>query len=87
MNTQLSAFTRDLPLNTESAFKQDPKLAIAIDKLCYNQRQSMGTGIVLLPERKLEFSEVRKLLNETANENGWSYILKCNYVIMRIVPL
>lgn len=71
MNTELLAFTKDLPLKTNSAFKQDPKLAAAIDKLCSSERQLMGAeGIVLLPERKLDFSEVQKLLKESVIEKG-----------------
>lgn len=73
MNTELLAFTKDLPLNTEFAFKQDPKLAAAIDKLCTNERRLMGAaGIMLLPERKLDFSEVQQLLKGSTNEKGKS---------------
>ena len=71
MNTELLAFTKDLPLNTESAFKQDAKLAAAIDRLCTNERRLVGAaGVMLLPERKLDFGEVQQLLKGSTNEKG-----------------
>lgn len=71
MNTELLAFTKDLPLNAESVFKQDPKLAAAIDKLCTNQKKLMGAVEILsLPERKLDFGEVQELLKGSKVEKG-----------------
>ncbi|KAF9811994.1 hypothetical protein SFRURICE_021351 [Spodoptera frugiperda] len=81
MNTELLAFTKDLPLNAESVFKQDPKLAAAIDKLCTNQKKLMGAVEILsLPERKLDFGEVQELLKGSKVEKG---VLKPPYVHLK----
>nr|XP_049706650.1 meiotic recombination protein SPO11-like [Helicoverpa armigera]XP_049708259.1 meiotic recombination protein SPO11 [Helicoverpa armigera] len=81
MNKELLAFTKDLPLNTETAFKQDPKLAAAIDTLCSNQRVLLGNaGVTVLPERKLEFSEVQQLLKGSGNDKAAS---KPSYIILK----
>ncbi|CAH0603282.1 unnamed protein product [Chrysodeixis includens] len=67
MNADLLAFTKDLPLNTKSVYKQDAKLAAAIDKLCCRHTKLLNaSGLKLLPERKIQFSEVQKLLKGTA---------------------
>lgn len=71
MNTELLSFIKELPLNTDCTFKQDPKLSAAINKLFSNERKLMGAaGVVFLPERKLKFSEVQQLLNGSVSEKG-----------------
>ncbi|KAH9645206.1 hypothetical protein HF086_005751 [Spodoptera exigua] len=71
MNTELLAFTKDLPLNAQPVFKQDPKLAAAIDKLYTNQHKLMGAvDILMLPERKIDFMEVQQLLKGSKAEKS-----------------
>ncbi|KOB70111.1 Meiotic recombination protein spo11 [Operophtera brumata] len=68
MNKDLSKLTKDLVLNPVSAFKQDPKLVAAIDKLWRQQVASLtgDDGRMLLPQRKLDFTEVQNMIKETA---------------------
>lgn len=72
MNTDLSKLTKALGLNPASAFKQDPKLVAAIDKLWRQQVTSLNEvdGGMLLPQRKLDFNEVQNMLKETAKPKG-----------------
>lgn len=67
MNKDLSKLTKDLVLNPASAFKQDPKLVAAIDKLWRQQVASLTEedGGMLLPKRKLDFIEVQNMLKES----------------------
>lgn len=66
MNADLLAFTKDLRLNTKTVYKQDAKLAAAIDKLCCSQAKLFNaSGLKLLPDRKIQFTEVQELLKGT----------------------
>ncbi|XP_026738190.1 meiotic recombination protein SPO11 [Trichoplusia ni] len=66
MNADLLAFTKDLRLNTKSVYKQDAKLAAAIDKLCCSQAKLFNaSGLKSLPDRKIQFIEVQELLKGT----------------------
>lgn len=72
MNKDLSKLTKDLVLNPVSAFKQDPKLVTAIDKLWRQQVASLSVedGKLLLPQRKLDFTEVQNMIIESAKPKG-----------------
>ncbi|KAJ2944632.1 hypothetical protein O0L34_g3983 [Tuta absoluta] len=70
MNKDLLLWTKDV-MNSTSSFKQDPKLAAAIDKLlCNNQMNARSENGVTLPERKLDFSDVQRLLKESTVINN-----------------
>ncbi|CAG4968421.1 unnamed protein product [Colias eurytheme] len=69
MNKNLLMLKIDLAVNS-GPFKQDPKLVAAIDKLFYNNTKEVLGEAVLLPERKLDFTEVNQLLKQTPVENG-----------------
>lgn len=68
MNKDLLMLKKDLAMNSSAAFKQDAKLAEAIEKLhrshrtCLDKRREGG---LVLPERKLEFGEVQQLLKQS----------------------
>lgn len=71
MNKDLLSLMKDLPLNSEAVLKQDPKLAAAIDKLCGSRVKVVGASqLTMLPERKLEFSEVQDLFNQASSKKG-----------------
>ncbi|XP_048486898.1 meiotic recombination protein SPO11 [Plutella xylostella] len=60
---------KDLRQMAISAFRQDPKLTVAIDKLqahsnIPDSNEKRNSGLVL-PDRKLNFQEVRQLLSRT----------------------
>lgn len=60
---------KDLRQMAISAFRQDPKLTVAIDKLqahnlMADSNEKRNYGLVL-PDRKLNFQEVRQLLSRT----------------------
>lgn len=69
MNKEFSNLTKGLALNPVSAFKQDPKLVTAIDKLFTRQFDDLNAENkeLVLPERKLDFSEVQTLLKQATN--------------------
>ncbi|KAI5634707.1 type IIB DNA topoisomerase domain-containing protein [Phthorimaea operculella] len=70
MNKDLLLWTKDV-VSSVSSFKQDPKLAAAIDKLvCNNQLIRNSETGVTLPERKLDFSEVQRLVKESTGTNN-----------------
>lgn len=76
MNKDLLMLTKDLALNLSTAFKQDAKLAEAIDKLHSSQRVCLnvrGEGGLVLPERKLEFQEVQQLLKQSTKSINGKY--------------
>ncbi|XP_038210027.1 meiotic recombination protein W68 [Zerene cesonia] len=73
MNKNLLMLKIDLAVNSGS-FKQDPKLVAAIDKLFYNNTRKVLAETVLLPERKLDFTEVNQLLKQTPVENDKSSV-------------
>lgn len=65
---------KDLRQISIAAFKQDPKLTLAIDKLYKNEQtvdaEKRCCGLVL-PERKLNFHEVKQLMSQsTSNKSG-----------------
>ncbi|VVC90321.1 unnamed protein product [Leptidea sinapis] len=65
MNKNLLKLSIDLSANAECLFKQDARLVAAIDSLFYKDITKPVVEKVLLPERKLQFSEVQSLLNQT----------------------
>lgn len=71
MNKDLSKLTKDL-VSIPTAFKQDPKLVAAIDKLWRQQVISLNgeVGEMLLPQRKLDFTEVQNMLKESVKSKG-----------------
>lgn len=70
LNKDLHLLTRNLKSTVVSVFRQDPKLAEAIDKLYYRNHlkpsETKQSGVVL-PERKLQFHEVQDLLKLSLN--------------------
>ncbi|XP_049875166.1 meiotic recombination protein SPO11 [Pectinophora gossypiella] len=69
MNKEILMWTKDVAMNSVAAFKQDPKLAAAIDKLHSGIQQASldlnAQKSLVLPDRKLEFSEVQSLLKQS----------------------
>ncbi|KAG6462411.1 hypothetical protein O3G_MSEX013241 [Manduca sexta] len=69
LNTE-AAMLKELVFNRTTSFKQEPKLVSAIDKLlnaALINRNVDEEGNLLLPERKLEFSEVQQILQQSSN--------------------
>ncbi|XP_037297926.1 meiotic recombination protein W68 isoform X2 [Manduca sexta] len=69
LNTE-AAMLKELVFNRTTSFKQEPKLVSAIDKLlnaALINRNVDEKGNLLLPERKLEFSEVQQILQQSSN--------------------
>ncbi|KAM3962791.1 meiotic W68 [Aphomia sociella] len=67
----LGLLTRDITLNSVSAFKQNPNLVAAIDKLFCDQQENFDDhtkGLLQLPGRKLDFCEVQQLLQKSSKE-------------------
>lgn len=80
MNKDLSRLSKDFVLNPALAFKQDPKLVAAIDKLWRQQVTSLNkVDGMLLPQRKLDFTEVQNMLKETAKPKGPKAIFRYKY--------
>ncbi|XP_050675485.1 meiotic recombination protein SPO11 [Leptidea sinapis] len=69
MNKNLLKLSIDLSANAECLFKQDARLVAAIDSLFYKDITKPVVEKVLLPERKLQFSEVQSLLNQTTEND------------------
>lgn len=73
MNKDLLIQTKDLLSNAVVTFKQDSKLAAAIDMLFNSSDQKIinwtESGL-LLPGRKLEFSEVQQMLSQKRVNKG-----------------
>ncbi|KAI8427645.1 hypothetical protein MSG28_002119, partial [Choristoneura fumiferana] len=73
MNKDLLIQTKDLLSDAVVTFKQDPKLAAAIDKLFNSSHQKIINSNecgLLLPGRKLEFSEVQQMLSHKIVDKG-----------------
>ncbi|CAB3249815.1 unnamed protein product [Arctia plantaginis] len=71
MNIDWPVLKRDLPFCIQTTFKQDPKLAAAINNLCRSQATQIDiTETVTLPERKLQFNEVQDLLKQSSRTNA-----------------
>lgn len=70
MNKELLKLTKEW--DSASAFKQDPRLATAIDKLYRSnvQAKQLNVSGLVLPERKLDFYELPNLLNDHSNDKG-----------------
>ncbi|CAG9784552.1 unnamed protein product [Diatraea saccharalis] len=68
LNNGLSGVMRDWQMNNVVSFKQDSKLVEAIDKLFYcnspRSGRSKETAEILLPDRRLTFDEVQRILQE-----------------------
>ncbi|KPI93931.1 Meiotic recombination protein SPO11 [Papilio xuthus] len=65
-NKDFSMLPRDLASTSESVFKQDPKLVAAINKLYGRNEEDNSISEIVLPERKLNFEEVQKLLTKSS---------------------
>lgn len=62
---------KDLRTISIAAFKQDPKLTIAIDKLYKNEQMidaEKKEGGLMLPERKLNFKEVKEWMAQSKSD-------------------
>lgn len=70
LDKEFSAISRNLLSTSNTLFKQDANLALAIDKL----KPGFGSlgnedGLSLsLPERKLQFEEVRRFLSQSSQD-------------------
>lgn len=73
MNKELLKLTKEW--DSASAFKQDPRLATAIDKLYRSNVQVKHTNVsdLILPERKLDFYELQNLLKNSSEDKGTFY--------------
>lgn len=73
MNKELLKLTKEW--DSASAFKQDPRLATAIDKLYRSnvQAKQLKASDLVLPERKLDFYELQNLLKDSSNDKGTFY--------------
>lgn len=70
MNRDFLMLSKDLAATSESVFKQDPKLVAAINKLYGRNEEDNLNSVVVLPDRKLNFEEVQKLLNKSSKDTG-----------------
>lgn len=62
---------RDLPFRVYTTYKQDSKLAAAINNLCKRETAQIDiTQTITLPERKLQFNEVQDLLKQSSKAQG-----------------
>lgn len=70
MNKELLKLTKEW--DSASAFKQDPRLATAIDELYRRnvQAKHMNANGLVLPERKLDFYELHNLLKDSSIDKG-----------------
>lgn len=73
VNRDLSMLTRDLASASVSAFKQDPNLVAAIDKLFGRNELNNFHSKILLPYRRMDFLEVQEIVNKSAVEKGIVY--------------
>jgi hypothetical protein len=68
MNKELPNLRRDLQFSTITLCRQDPKLLEAIDKLFYGNvvrgAKVNREAQIVLPDRKLNFEEVKNLLKQ-----------------------
>lgn len=73
MNKELLKLTKEW--DSASAFKQDPMLATAIDKLYRSnvQVKHMNACGLVLPDRKLQFDELQNMLNDSSKDQGTVY--------------
>lgn len=69
MNRNLLKLRIDLPSNASSA-KQDHQLKAAIDKLFYNRTSGSTKDNMVLPGRKLDFTEINLILRNPPDTNG-----------------
>ncbi|XP_013181124.1 PREDICTED: meiotic recombination protein SPO11 [Papilio xuthus] len=72
-NKDFSMLPRDLASTSASVFKQDPKLVAAINKLYGRNEEDNSISEIVLPERKLNFEEVQKLLKKSSKVTGNIY--------------
>lgn len=73
LNKDLNIITKDLQRTAVFAFRQDAKLAEAIDKLFFrNNLKKLDTKeiAIVLPGRQLQFYEVQDLMNLSLNGNS-----------------
>ncbi|KPJ11949.1 Meiotic recombination protein SPO11 [Papilio machaon] len=68
MNRDCSMLPRDFASTSESVFKQDPRLISAINKLYGRNEKDDSNSEIVLPERKLNFEEVQKMLNKSSKD-------------------
>lgn len=73
MNKELLKLAKEW--DSVSAFKQDPRLATAIDKLYRSniQLKHINASGLVLPERKLDFYELQNLLKDSSIDKGNFY--------------
>ncbi|XP_023940290.1 meiotic recombination protein SPO11 [Bicyclus anynana] len=68
MNKDALMLRIDLTSPMMSSFKQDPKLVAAINRL-YSREEVVGSALIL-PERKLNFTEVQDLVKQACDVKG-----------------
>lgn len=82
MNKDLSFLTNNLALSPTPSFQQEEKLVSAIDKLFRAEQITLDKDgdKTKLPERKLEFKEVQRLLlkQDLRNSNCYAHTLTYN---------
>lgn len=73
MNKELLKLTKEW--DSTSAFKQNPTLATAIEKLYRSnvQPKHINASGLVLPERKLDFYELQNLLKDSSIDKGTFY--------------